>query len=85
MDTLMQADIFFFISSIGFVLITIGVLILVYYAIRAVRRFEEFTEVVEAHIEDAKDGVMDFKEDIKESLVYNFIFGKKKKKTKKDN
>jgi hypothetical protein len=59
MDTLAKANIFFFITTIAVGLITIGVLISLYYVVRAMKRLEELSEITE---------------EIRESFLFNLLF-----------
>lgn len=78
MDSVMQADIFFFISSIAVVVVSIGILVASYYVIRLLRRIELFAEKWEERMYDATEEVKGIGDDIKKSFLYNLIFKKKK-------
>lgn len=87
MDTLIKADIFFFITSIAVVVVTIGILIGVYYVVGAVRQLEEYAERIENKLQERSDDVKDIADDVKgmagdirESFIYNLLFQKKKKR-----
>jgi uncharacterized membrane protein (DUF485 family) len=64
MDSLMKADIFFFITSIAVVLVTVGLLITFVYVIRAMKKLER--------VEDVAD-------DVRQSFLWKFLFKKRKK------
>jgi hypothetical protein len=90
METLVKADIFFFISSISVLVVSVGILIGIFYAVRAIKRFEKYAENLEikmkektAEVNDIADDVKNIVSDVKESLVYNFLFSKKKKRKTK--
>lgn len=80
MDTLMKADIFFFISSISAVVFLILGCIVFYYVIRILVNFKEVTEVLKSKIEIVGDDVHALARDVRESFVFALLFGKKKKK-----
>ncbi len=82
METLVQADIFFFISSISTIIFTLLVSIALYYLIRALQAFKRISEELEAHLGDAGEYVKDITERVTESSVFNFLFPHKKKRTK---
>ncbi len=81
MDTLIHADIFFFIASIGFVLLIVLISIALNYLIRLIRRTTLMAERLEGNIEtigeEAKDMIMEFRD----SPVMGFLFGRKRRKT----
>jgi HAMP domain-containing protein len=77
----MKADIFFFISSIAVVVVSIGILIAGYYITRSLQKIERLAERLEEKMVDATEEVREIGGNIKESFLYNLIF-KKKKRTK---
>jgi len=87
METLVKADIFFFISSIAVVVVSVSIALGVYYVIGAIKRFEEYAENLEESLkersEDVKgitEEVKEITDDIRESFLYNLLFKKKKKR-----
>lgn len=85
MNTLEQAQVFFFISSVGFVILFTLIAIILFYAISAFRAFSRIAEKLEENIDNIGDTTAEMIEDIKDSWIFNFIFGKssKNKKSKK--
>ena len=82
MDTFMKADIFFFVTTMAVVVLTIGILWALSYIVSAVKRLEAYAERIEKKMKDASEDVKDIGEDIKESFLYNFLFSKKRKRGK---
>jgi len=74
-----QTDIFFFISSTGFITLWILVVIFLIYLIRAMNTFSRILEQIEKGINDIGDTTKDMLEDMRDSAVFRFIFGKKRK------
>ena len=74
-----QSDIFFFISSIGFVTLWILIAIFLVYLIRAMHILSRILEQIEKGINDIGDTTKDMIEDMRDSAVFRFIFGKKRK------
>lgn len=79
MDTLLKADIFFFISSIGFLVLWILTAVFLFYLIRAAKIFSRIMEKIEKNIDDVGDMTKEMLEDIRENVIFKFLFGKKKK------
>lgn len=82
MDALLQMQVFFFISSIGFVIVGILVAIFMFYLIRATNTFSRILEKAEKDINDLGDTTKEVLDDIRDSAVFNFLFGKKRKRRK---
>lgn len=84
MNTLIQADIFFFITTISVIIFTILASIAMYYLIGALKNFKKITKNLEHRIDQASDQIGDEAEYLKnrlhESFIFNLIFAKKKAK-----
>ncbi len=79
-----SADIFFVISSVGFVVLWILVAIVLMYILRAFHTFSRILKIVEKDINAISDTTRELIDDMQESSVYKFLFGRKKvKKTVK--
>ncbi len=74
-----QSEIFFVISSIGFVTLWILVAIFLVYLIRVTRTFSRIINKIEENINEIGDTTKDMLEDLRESAVFRFIFGKKRR------
>ena len=74
-----QSEIFFFISSIGFVTLWILVAIFLVYLIRVMHIFSRILKQIENGIDEISDNTKDMIDDMRESAVFRFIFGKKRK------
>jgi uncharacterized protein YoxC len=82
MSNLAQSQIFFFISSVGFVFLWVLVAIFLLYLIRATSAFSKIMDKMEKDIESVGDTTKEILEDVKDSIVFNFLFRKKKKHRK---
>lgn len=82
MYTIMQSEIFFFISSIGFVIIFLVFLVILIYVLRAVRAFTKIMETMEKSINILSDETRklfeEMLEEMRDSSWFRFFFGKKK-------
>ena len=82
MNALLQSQVFFFISSIGFILLSILTAVFLYYLIRATRTFCEIMTGIEKDIDHLGDTTKEMLEDIQDSFIFNLLFHKKKKHRK---
>lgn len=82
MNTLTQSQIFFFVSSVGFVVLWIFVSILLFYVIRATKTFSRIMSKLEKDIEGISETTVDLLEDMRDSTIFNFLFRKKKRSRK---
>ena len=77
---LSQSQIFFFISSIGFIVLFILATIIFVRIAHVLKTFSRISDKLEKNIENIGDSAEEMVEDIRDSGVYRFIFGKKKRK-----
>jgi len=82
MNPFLQSEVFFFISSVGFIVLGILVAIFLFYLIRATNTFSKILEKVEKDIDEIGDTTKEMVEDMKDSFIFNFLFRKKKKHRK---
>ena len=82
MDTQMQTQVFFFISSVGFVVLWIFIAIFLFYLIRVTNTLSRILEKVEKDINDIGETTKEIIEEIKDNKIFNFLFGKKRKSRK---
>ena len=79
MNTLIQSQVFFFISSVGFVVLWVLVAILLFYFIRAANTFSKILEQIEKDVNSVGDTTKEMLEDVRDSAVFSFLFRKRKK------
>ncbi len=79
MESVLKSDIFFFISSISVVIITVIFMFAGFYFIKMMRNFSRISESLKNTVEGAASSLEEVGENIKESPIYTFFFGKKKK------
>lgn len=85
MDTLLQANIFFFIASMGTIIFIILGSIALFYLIHILKNVKEATDSLRGKIETASEQVEKMRQKISESLIFNLIFAKKPSKKRKNN
>ncbi len=83
METLVKADIFFFITSIAVILLSVLVGITLYYAIRAFRKILALCDVVEKNVDKASVEVKEVISRIRESFLFNLLSTKRVHRKKK--
>jgi uncharacterized protein YoxC len=82
MTTIMQSQIFFFISSVGFIILGILVGVVLIYLLRAINLFSKTLEKLEKNIDSVGDITKEMLEEIEDSNVFRFLFKKKRKHKK---
>lgn len=79
MTALMQSEIFFFISSIGFIVLGVLAAAILICVLRAFRSFSRILEKAEKDIDAIGDTTKEMLDDMRESSVFQFLFRRKKK------
>ena len=82
MSVITQSEAFFFISAVGFVFLWVLTAILLVYLIRATNTFSRIMDKIEENIDQVGDTTKEMLEDVRQSVVFNFLFRKKKKSRK---
>jgi len=86
MDTLIQADIFFFISAVGTIILTILAAVALYYLIRILRDFSNISDTLKRGVDKASGHMDELVDMLMSNALFRFFFGKKRtrKNSKKD-
>jgi len=82
MDTLLQSQVFFFISSVGFVFLWVMAAVFLYYLIRVASSFSRIMDMIEGHINTVGDVTKEMLSEMKDNPIFKFFFGKKRKSRK---
>jgi len=82
MDTLMKADIFFFVTTIAVVAFCILGSIAFFYIIRILRNVSKASDKLAEKIEIGSEHAAALYHKVAESFVFNMLFGKKQRKHK---
>lgn len=85
MDPLQQSQVFFFVSSISFVFLWAFVVIFLFYLIRATSTFSRVMEKIEKDIDEIGDVTKETFEEVKDSMIFHFLFRKRRKIKKNKN
>jgi cell shape-determining protein MreC len=87
METIMKADIFFFISSIASVVLTILLSIVLFYFIKAGKILYLISKKLEDHFQESEEFVLELKERLEDNLIFRLFFPParyKRRETKKE-
>ena len=82
MDIQTQTQVFFFISSVGFVALWIFTAVFLFYLIRATSTLSRILEKAEKDINDLGETTKEIIEEIRDNKIFSFLFGKKRKSRK---
>lgn len=83
MDAIIQSQVFFFISSLGFITLWVLAVVFLVYLIRATESFSKIMEKASKDIDEIGDTTKEMVEDMRDSAVFGFLF-RKKRKSRKD-
>ncbi|KKU20659.1 MAG: hypothetical protein UX31_C0033G0017 [Candidatus Nomurabacteria bacterium GW2011_GWA1_46_11] len=78
-----ESQVFFIISSVGFVLLWAFVAVLLFYLIRITRSFSRIMDKIEGGVNQIGDTTKELLEDLRDSALFHFLF-RRKKKSRKD-
>ncbi len=85
MESILKADIFFFISSIATIIMTIVFLIAGFYFIKIIRNFYKISDILRNATENTESGLKEMSDHVRQSPLFTFFFGKEKKSKKKES
>jgi hypothetical protein len=80
MDTLVKADIFFFISSIATVIISALLAILLAYLIKAGKNLYTLSEILKSSYKESEEFITDLKDRLEQNMVFRMFFPPARKK-----
>jgi len=70
----MKADIFFLISSVATVVLTVLAAILLFYLIKAGKNLYKLSEVLKGDIKESEEFVLELKERLEDNVVFRIFF-----------
>lgn len=74
METVMKADIFFFISSVASVVLAVLLSIVLFYFIKAGKNLYHISEKLQEHFKESEEFVFDLKERLEENMIFRLFF-----------
>jgi cell shape-determining protein MreC len=78
MESVLKSDLFFIITSISVVIITVLLSIAGIYFIKILRNFYKISSLLKDYVENTGDELKDIKNHIRQSKLFVFLFGKEK-------
>ncbi len=80
MESLMKSEIFFFVTTLSIVIVTTFFVIIGVYIIKIVKNFAHMSDALKKTVDDADNEIREISEQVRESPIFSFIFGNKKRK-----
>lgn len=80
MESILKSDLFFFITSMSVVILTLFFLVALYYFIKILRNFYKISKILKNYTEDTEGELREMGNHIRQSRLFTFIFGKAKVK-----
>ncbi len=78
MESILRSDIYFFITSVAVIIITVFILVALFYFIKMLKNFYKISTILKNYAEDTDNGLRDMGSHIRQSPLFTFIFGKEK-------
>ena len=83
MNGIASSQVFFIISSVGFVLLWIFVAVLLFYLIRISQSFSRIMDMIEDNVNKVGDATKEMLEDLRDNKLFSFLIKKKRKNYEK--
>lgn len=80
MESIIKSDLFFFITSICVIIITLVLLVAGFYFVKMLRNFYKISAILKNYTEDTNNEIRDIGYHIRNSPLFTFIFGKERVK-----
>lgn len=80
MDQFLKLDIFFFITSLFVIVLTIGTAFILFYIIKILRAFADISETLKSTAHTAEQKIEHISTKVVESSLFHFFFRPKKKR-----
>jgi cell division protein FtsL len=77
MDSIMKADIFFFVATIGVVVFVVLAIFIGYYTIKILKNVRESTDTLKGEVKAAGQRIGEIEKEITDSFIFKFIFAKR--------
>lgn len=84
METFIKADIFFFVSSVATVILTILLSSVFFYFAKAARNLYLISEKMQSHFKESEEFVTDLKERLEDNMLFRIFFPPVRKRKNKN-
>ncbi|PJA86550.1 MAG: hypothetical protein CO141_04105 [Candidatus Moranbacteria bacterium CG_4_9_14_3_um_filter_42_9] len=74
METVVKADIFFFISSVASVVLTVMFCIVLFYFIKAGKNLYQISEKLQDHFRESEEFVFELKDRLEDNMIFRLFF-----------
>lgn len=74
METLIKADIFFFISSLSAIIVAVFVCVLLFYLIRVIKSFSNLLEMLKGDYNDSGEYVSELRDRLESNMAFRLLF-----------
>jgi len=81
-ESQMQSQTFFLISSIGFVILFVLAAVFLFYLIRAMNTFSNIMDKMQKDINNIGEATEDLMDEVRDSALFQFFFRRKRKHRK---
>lgn len=74
METLMKADIFFFVATIQSIVIGLLLCVVLYYIIKIMRTLDSVSKALQERIDDSDEYVAELRKRLEGNFIFRFLF-----------
>jgi len=85
LESFIKADIFFVVTTIAVIFVTLFFIIALFYFIKLIRNFYKISKILRKCASDTDGELRELGEQIRQSPLFVFLFGKEKKKKEKEH
>lgn len=82
METLMKADIFFFITSVAVIVLALLTAALLYYLIKAGKNLYSLTETIKNGVKESEEFIADIKDRFDSNMILRMFFPSSRRRRK---
>lgn len=82
MESIIKADIFFIISSVATISVSIFVVVLLFYLIKAGKNLYALSNMLKSNFKESEEFIIELKERLENSVVFRIFFPPARKKRK---
>ncbi len=79
-SSIIHADIFFFVTTVALIIFTVIGIIASLYIIAILKNIRDISRTLKRGVENAEGRIEEIVNDIEDSTIFRFIFGRKKQK-----